>query len=85
MSNQTLLVVVNANGGIIAVADPARVPHGMSFTIASNKPHAVHEVHVPDGLMQRPHPEMKRIILERIKAPGMCKPHIARRKKSPAA
>lgn len=77
MTNQTLLVVLDANGAIVAVADPSKVPLGMSYSIASKKEHSVHEVQAPDGLMQRPHPEMKRVITEQIRT-GACRPHLPR-------
>jgi hypothetical protein len=79
MSNEMLLVVIDNTGAIVAVADPSRTPAGMSYSLASNQGHSVHEVHVQSDVMQRPRDEMKRIILERMRVPGASKPHIARR------
>ena len=81
MSNQTILVVLDAQGNLIAAADPYQVPPGMAYSIASRKEHSVLEVEVPRDLMKRAHPDMKRIIKERIDA-GACKPHRARPAKS---
>ena len=80
MSNHTLLVVLDANGSIVAVADPSKAPDGMTYSIAAKKQHSVHEVQAPEDVMHRPL-EMKRIIKERIDA-GACKPHLSRRVKS---
>jgi hypothetical protein len=81
MSTQTLLVILDPNHHIIAVADPATVPPGMSYSIACCRGASVLEVDVPHQLMQRPHPEMKRVIIEQIRA-GASRPH---RPKSPSS
>jgi hypothetical protein len=81
MTNQIFLVVSDANGNIIAVADPSKGPPGMSCSVASNQQKTVHEVQAPHDLMQRAHVEMKRIIKERIDA-GASKPHLSRHLRS---
>lgn len=78
MHNQHLLVILDANASIVAVADPSKAPPGMGYSIRAKNEHLVYEVQAPAGLMQYPHKEMKRIIAEQIEA-GACKPHLSGR------
>jgi uncharacterized circularly permuted ATP-grasp superfamily protein len=74
-TNYTLLVMVDAAGKPLVIADPARAPKGMSYSIASREGHAVYEISVAREVMRLPRDTMIKAVRDQLKDPGQRRPH----------
>jgi uncharacterized circularly permuted ATP-grasp superfamily protein len=75
VANYRLLVMVDAAGKPLVIADPARVPQGMSYAIASREGYETYEISVAQELMRLPRDAMVAAVRDRLKDPTQRRPH----------
>jgi hypothetical protein len=75
VANYTLLVMVDAAGRPLVIADPARAPQGMAYSIASKRGHEVFEISADQDLMRLPRDTMIKAVEDRLRDPSHRRPH----------
>jgi hypothetical protein len=80
-----VLVAVDAGGKIGAIADPSRVPRGMSLSIAAPAGHTVFQVSFDEDVMRRPRSEMLAAITRQLKDPQACRIYRPQRRRPSSA
>jgi hypothetical protein len=70
-----LLVMVDAAGKPLVIADPARAPKGMGYSIGSNAGHEVYELSVDRELMRLPRDTLIKAVRDQLKDPSQRRPH----------
>jgi hypothetical protein len=75
VANYRLLVMVDTAGKPLVIADPARAPKGMAYSIASKEGHEVYEISVDRELLRLPRGTMIKAVRDQLKDPGQRQTH----------